>query len=181
MNEFKILFTGPMGAGKTTAIASISDTAPVLTDVSNSDQSVDKVSTTVGLDYGQLTLDNGDRLRLFGTPGQERFDFLWKILVSGSLGVVILLNNASKTPFDDLNLFLTAFAETLKTMPCVIGVGRLDTHPHPSLDEYADFLESKQLIVPIIATDVRQSSNVRLLLDLLLTQVELNTPSTPTP
>jgi signal recognition particle receptor subunit beta len=60
---------------------------PVVTDVVNTDtSSVDKATTTVGLDFGMLTLDNGDRLRLFGTPGQARFDFLWKILARNTLG-----------------------------------------------------------------------------------------------
>ena len=80
MTEYKLLFTGPMGAGKTTAIAAVSEVAPVITDVQNTDQSVLKERTTVGLDFGLLSLDNGDRIRLFGTPGQMRFDFLWKIL-----------------------------------------------------------------------------------------------------
>ncbi len=165
-----------MGAGKTTAIASISETPPIKTDVDNNDASVDKSHTTVGLDYGQLTLDNGDRLRFFGTPGQDRFDFLWKILVVNSLGVVILINNASTAPLDDLDKFLKAFAAELKTMPCVIGVGRFETHPEPNLDRYADFIAEKQLLIPVIACDVRRSADVRLLIDLLLTQIELSLP-----
>jgi signal recognition particle receptor subunit beta len=176
MNEYKILFTGPMGAGKTTAISSISETAPVLTDVYNNDTSVDKASTTVGLDYGQLTLDNGDRVRFFGTPGQDRFDFLWKILITNSLGLVILINNASEAPLQDLDKFLTVFETELKTMPCVIGVGRMNAHSKPSLDDYANFIAQKHLIIPIIASDVRRAGDVRFLIDLLLTQIEFSTP-----
>jgi signal recognition particle receptor subunit beta len=71
MREYKIVFTGTMGAGKTTAIAAISETPPVVTDVANNDASLAKAKTTVGLDFGQLTLDTGDRLRLFGTPGRR--------------------------------------------------------------------------------------------------------------
>ena len=59
-----------MGAGKTTAISVVSEMTPVVTDVHNSDLSVAKARTTVGLDFGQFTLGNGDRIRLFGTPGQ---------------------------------------------------------------------------------------------------------------
>jgi uncharacterized protein len=176
MNEYKILFTGPMGAGKTTAIASISETAPVVTDVINNDKAVSKTHTTVGLDYGQLTLDNGDRIRFFGTPGQERFDFLWKILIIDSIGLVILMNNASAAPLEDLNKFLVAFESELSSMPCVIGVGRLETHSSPSVDDYAEYLAQKQLLIPIVACDVRRASDVRLLIDLLLTQIELSIP-----
>lgn len=71
MREHKIILTGTMGAGKTTAIAAVSETPPIVTDVVNNDRSVDKAQTTVGFDYGQLTLDNGDRIRLFGTRGRS--------------------------------------------------------------------------------------------------------------
>ena len=98
MNEYKILFTGTMGAGKSTAINTLSETESINTDVLNSDSSVQKERTTVGLDFGQFTLDNGDRIRMFGTPGQARFDFLWKILSKGSLGLIILADNSRPDP-----------------------------------------------------------------------------------
>jgi len=174
MNEYKILFTGTMGAGKTTAINALSDTATVNTDVHNSDTSVDKERTTVGLDFGQFTLDNGDRIRLFGTPGQARFDFLWKILSKGSLGLIILADNSRPDPLADICVFLEGFSDELNTLPCTIGVGRLDTHPNPSLDDYADLLADKNLIFPIIGVDVRRKDDVILLVDTLLAQLEAN-------
>ncbi|HVJ62348.1 MAG TPA: hypothetical protein VM555_06505, partial [Tahibacter sp.] len=80
-SEFKIVFTGPMGVGKTTAIAAISDEAPVSTDVFNTDrEAFDKALTTAGLDYGHIALDDGTAVRLYGTPGQARFRFMWDIL-----------------------------------------------------------------------------------------------------
>src|SRR4051812_2896224 len=111
MREHKILFTGTMGAGKTTAIGAVSEVPPLVTDVMNTDTSSAKAMTTVGLDFGLLTLDNGDRLRLFGTPGQARFDFLWKILVRNSLGLVILVDNSSADPLADLAVYLDGFVD----------------------------------------------------------------------
>ena len=94
--EIKIVFAGPMGAGKTTAIRSISDTPPVSTEVDNTDRAAyDKESTTVALDYGQLLLDDGTAVRLYGTPGQERFSFMWEILCSGAIGVILLIDGSS--------------------------------------------------------------------------------------
>ena len=82
--EIKILFTGSMGAGKTTAIASVSDVAPVQTEAVNSDLSQhSKTHTTVAMDYGEVQLAGGDRLRLYGTPGQRRFNVMWQILGRG--------------------------------------------------------------------------------------------------
>ena len=80
MSELKILISGTTGAGKTTAIRAVSEIAPVSTDVRNTDAAVDKALTTAGMDYGELTLDNGEKLYLYGTPVQERFDFMWNIL-----------------------------------------------------------------------------------------------------
>ena len=173
MNEYKILFTGTMGAGKTTAIASVSETTPIVTDVTNSDLSVAKARTTVGLDFGQLTLDNGDRIRLFGTPGQSRFDFLWKILARNALGLIILIDNSRPDPLEDLDIYLDGFAEELTSLPCVIGVGRLGTHPLPDIDRYGDALAGRDLIVPVIPVDVRERADVILLIDTLLAQIDV--------
>lgn len=161
-----------MGAGKTTAIRAISDIDPIVTDVANHDRSVDKERTTVGLDYGMLVLDNGDRIRLFGTPGQARFDFLWSILARKALGLVILLDNSRPDPQADLVVYLDGFADSLATLPCVIGVGRLDTHPRVTLEQYADVLEARGMVVPVLAVDVRQRADVVLLIDTLLGQIE---------
>lgn len=172
MKEYKLLITGTMGAGKTTAIRSISDTAPIVTDVVNHDKSVDKARTTVGLDYGMLALDNGDRIRLFGTPGQARFDFLWQILAKNALGLVILIDNSRPDPLADLTMFLDGFATHLETLPCVIGVGRTETHPATTLDHYADLLEARGMVFPILPVDVRQRADVVSLIDTLLGQIE---------
>lgn len=172
MNEYKILFTGTMGSGKTTAIGSVSETPPVVTDVHNSDTSVAKSRTTVGLDYGQLTLPGGDRVRLFGTPGQTRFDFLWQVLSKNALGLIVLCDNSRPKPLDDLSVYLDGFSEQLDQMPCVVGVGRLDTHRAPDLDAYAERLARHGRVLPVIPVDVRRKDDVVLLIDLLLAQLE---------
>ena len=110
-----------MGAGKTTAIGAVSETAPIVTDVLNNDTSHAKERTTVGLDFGQLTLENGDRLRLFGTPGQLRFDFLWKILSQNAIGMILLTDNSRPDPLADLRVYLQGFAKELSGM-ALLGV-----------------------------------------------------------
>lgn len=172
MNEYKILVTGTMGAGKTTAIGAISDSPPVVTDVPNHDPSVAKAATTVGLDFGVLTLDGGDRVRLFGTPGQARFDFLWKILARNAIGIVLLADNSRPDPLQDLAVYLDGFDEELRRLPCAVGVGRLPSHPAPTLDDYVTLLAARGLAIPVLDVDVRRRGDVLMLLDTLLAQME---------
>jgi len=172
MKEYKLVFTGTTGAGKTTAITAISEAPPVKTDVTNTDETLNKKSTTVGLDFGQINLANGDRLRLFGTPGQTRFDFMWKILVKDAFGIIILIDNSRPNPLDDLNLYIDGFKQELLTIPCVVGVGRTETHAYPSLDEYSNALEKLNLILPVISVDVRNTEDVNMLISILMAQTE---------
>ncbi|SFU80124.1 hypothetical protein SAMN05216350_105218 [Polaromonas sp. YR568] len=172
MTEYKILLTGTTGAGKTTAIAAISETAPVRTDVRNNDRAFAKATTTVGLDYGELTLDNGDKLRLYGTPGQERFHFMWSILARGALGLVVLIDNTRPDPLADLAVYLKGFNSLIHETACVVGIGRMDTHPQPDLGAYSEALHCAGVLCPLVPVDVRDQSQVLMLMDLLLTQFE---------
>jgi signal recognition particle receptor subunit beta len=170
--EQKILFTGTMGAGKTTAIAAISEIKPLNTDVRNNDLSVGKTMTTVGLDYGELTIGEDEKLRLYGTPGQQRFDFMWKILARGALGVVILVDNSRPDPLADLDVYLDGFADLIAEAACVVGVGKTESHPLPDIDAFALRMEAKGVFCPVLAIDVRDPKQVQQLLDLLLLQLE---------
>lgn len=172
MKEHKILLTGTMGAGKTTAIRAVSEVEPISTDVTNTDRRVDKEMTTVGFDYGILTLADGDRIRLYGTPGQERFRFMWSVLAKGALGLIVLADNSRPDPLSDLRVYLHGFASELETMPCVIGVGRTESSPTPSLDDYAAAVQAQGLVLPVLAVDVRERDDVVLLIDVLMSQLE---------
>ncbi len=175
MAEYKILITGPMGAGKTTAIGTVSEIGVVSTDVKNSDivQS-QKATTTVAMDYGQITLDGGDQLRIYGTPGQERFDFMWKILSRGALGLIILLDNARPAPLLDLNKFLDGFGPLIAETGAVIGVSNKPSVPKsPSIEAYYEVMASRNMVLPLFEVDVRKKDDVLLLVDSLLSVLEI--------
>lgn len=166
--EYKLLFAGPMGAGKTTAIGAISDAAPVTTEAHNSDRVQHaKAQTTVAFDYGEVALEGGDRLRLYGMPGQSRFDFMWKIASEGALGVVLLLDQTRPAPLEDLALYVGAFETHAANASMVIGVGR-----GSRVDEYSQWLATRGYSIPLFTVDVRRRQDVLLLLDALLNQVE---------
>ena len=167
-----MVFTGTTGAGKTTAINAISEIPAVKTDVVNTDVTLNKEFTTVGLDFGQLNLANGDRVRLFGTPGQIRFDFMWRILTRDAFGLIILIDNSRPDPLSDLKLYLDGVVKELSETPCVIGVGRTELHPVPSIDDFATALEKIGYVIPVVPVDVRQPTDVILLIELLMAQAE---------
>jgi len=172
--ELKLLFAGPMGAGKTTAIRSISESAPILTEARNSDlQRNAKAETTVAFDYGEVTLEGGEKLRLYGMPGQSRFDFMWSILSDGALGVVILTDNSVADPIGELATFIEAFTDLASRAAVVVGVGRFEAGT-TTLDDYGEWLSGKGLPIPVLPVDVRRRDDVLLLLDALIHQIEIH-------
>ena len=172
--ELKIVFTGTMGAGKTTAIGAISDSATLSTEAPISDGAMGaKTMTTVGFDYGECLLDEGMTLRLFGTPGQERFRFMWDILGAGAFGLVVLADNTRADPIGDVEQYLRAFAPHVPPRPMVVGVGRLADSPSPPLDAYCERLGQAGWDVPVIEVDVRRPQDVRLLLSVLVSMAEV--------
>jgi signal recognition particle receptor subunit beta len=169
-NNYKLIFTGPSGAGKSTAIASLSDIPVVTTEEKSTDliPGVYKKTITVALDYGMIRLKNDDKIHLYGTPGQERFNFMWDILTEGGLGLILLLDNARTDPIEDMQFFLKAFAEFIQKTKVVIGVTRTDMAPQPKLKEYHRKLKEMGLNLPIFAVDARSQREVSLLLQALL-------------
>lgn len=171
-DEFKILFTGPMGAGKTTAIGQLSDDDCVSTDVVNTDlEQCDKEMTTAGLDYGYISLPDGSGVRLYGTPGQERFRFMWPILANNAAGVILLLNGEHPALETHLDLYADAFANNGDT-PLVVGIGRISSDDFARIDRVTEKLAARQLFVPVISVDVRERDDVLLLVETLLCQIE---------
>jgi len=173
--QYKILFAGTMGAGKTTAIRAVSQVPVVSTDVANLDTKAhEKATTTVGLDYGEVQLEDGSVLRLYGAPGQLRFQFMWDILTRGALGAVILLDNTRPDPLEDLALHLKSFESLLRRGAAVIGIGRTETHPEPTVDRYCDYLAEQGFVVPVLSVDVRRREDVLTLLDTLFSALEMS-------
>lgn len=170
MSQYKIIFTGPVGAGKTTAIQTVSEIPVVKTDVAASDTTkLHKTMTTVAMDYGLINLDGGSKVHLYGTPGQERFDFMWDILTNGGNGLILLLNNSREDPFTDMRLFLGAFKQFIADTKIAIGVTQTDKSSKPTIAEYDTQAKASGLTRPtIFAIDARVKQDVTLLVQSLL-------------
>lgn len=177
MEQHKIIFTGPVGAGKTTAINALSDIPTVKTDVRASDMpAMRKKRTTVALDYGRINLDSGERIHLYGTPGQERFDFMWEILTEGGIGLILLLDNTRQDPFQDMRYFLGVFQEFIRNTQVAIGITRMDLRRCPLIADYHKALHGTGLNPPIFDVDARRRSDVALLVRALLYSLDPGLP-----
>lgn len=171
-HKFKVVFSGPMGAGKTQAISALSDIPVVSTETKNTDIQTDaKALTTVGMDYGELKLSNGQTIGLFGTPGQERFNFIWSILAEGALGVIILINHSVPDPVADLKHYLETF-QGFYDGRIVIGISKVDVKPEVPFSIYQDYLEENGLTLPVFPVDMRKRDDVMLLIETIVTSLE---------
>jgi len=169
MNADKIIFAGPVGAGKTTAIGAISETPPVGTDVACTDGSHQlKATTTVAMDYSYITLEDGTRIDLYGTPGQSRFDFMWDILTQGGIGLVLLIPRDHPEPVEQMEYYLDAFDGFVSCTGAVIGLTRGGIDDRVPLEDFQARLFERDQILPVFEVDARQSKDVTILIHALL-------------
>src|SRR5579884_3362109 len=122
----KIVVTGPFAAGKTTLIRTISEITVLSTEKGITDETRSrKTDTTVAMDFGRITIDRDLVLYLFGTPGQDRFDFMWEILGEGMLGYVLLVDAERDESLHEAVGILRAFRRMAR-VPFVVGLNRAD-------------------------------------------------------
>lgn len=169
---FKILIAGGFGAGKTTLVSAISEVRPLRTEealtsvgASHDDlQGVEnKTTTTVAMDFGRLTLGARRVLYLFGTPGQERFWFMWDDLSYGALGAVVLADTRRLADcFGSVDYFEKRGLGFVVAINCFDGADRYD----PGEVRAALDLDPR---VPVVLCDARQPESVK---NVLITLVE---------
>jgi uncharacterized protein len=163
----KIVVTGPFSAGKTTMIRTISEITVLSTERGITDETRSrKTDTTVAMDFGRITIDRDLVLYLFGTPGQDRFDFMWEILGEGMLGYVILVDASRPDSLEEAVGIREAFRRMAR-VPFVVGLNRAD-----GLDEDEEAnVRSRldlDLDVPVVPCDVTDRESVKSVLLALL-------------
>jgi len=167
----KIIVSGPFGSGKTTLIKHVSDEQFSGKDVPTTGALAHlKSMTTVGLDFGILNVDDDLDVHLFGTPGQSRFNFMWKILSKGALGGVLLVDTASERALVEAQEMIKTWG-SLENFPLVIGATKQDVAEAITLDALTEILDSKN--TPMFSVDARKREDNRMLVMALLQEILL--------
>ncbi|WP_017609656.1 GTP-binding protein [Nocardiopsis xinjiangensis] len=170
----KIIVAGGFGAGKTTLVSSVSEIAPLSTEevMTEASYGVDdlggveeKTTTTVALDFGRITIGTDIVLYLFGTPGQDRFWFMWEELAAGALGAVVLADTRRlDTCFHAVDFF------ERKGVPFIVAVNRFEGSTEYSAEEVREALDVPEN-VPVVAADARERKSSKEVLVELVTHV----------
>lgn len=166
---YKIIFTGPVGAGKTTAITSISDVDTIQTEEVATDITKQmKDNTTVALDYGSIILKDQTKIHLYGTPGQKRFDFMWDILTTGGIGLLLLIDGSDIKALEHLKFFINSFKNFIAETSVVVGITKQEEKKHYDIEEYQSALDGGQPVIPIFEIDARNKKDIALMVETLL-------------
>lgn len=158
-----MVVSGAVNAGKTEFIKAISEIEVVSTERrATDDTKMIKKETTVAMDFGRITIDSDIILYLFGTPGQERFWFMWDDLVDGALGAVVLLDTRRiEECFAAVDYFES------RGVPFVAVVNQFPDAGSYSLEEVRDALALSEH-VPLVRADARSRESVKMVLIALL-------------
>ncbi len=169
----KIVFVGNVGSGKTTAIASLSESPMLGTEVRATEQDAlhRKPTTTVGVEYGTTHIHN-TKLHLYGTPGQRRFDFMASIACQGAIGMIVMIDNAHPQPLAEMAYFLQRHGDYLKNHPAVVAITHYDDNTTQTyLIEYHRYLREHGISCPVMRLDARERPQVRRVVEKLYAEI----------
>ncbi len=210
MKELKIIFAGTRGSGKTTAISTLSET-PVysVTGHGEADPAAVHHPTSAAMDCGEILLEGGQRIKLYSTHlgrrlNKTRRETLYRETLSNNqnnhnsqsskctatqggvftgnvLGIAVLINNAARTPLEELDWYLQQLSSTMYSpiysttahTAIAIGITHTDQSNCPSMDLYHQFMREKKLCYPLFPVDTRRSKDVNVLLEAMMALLQV--------
>jgi signal recognition particle receptor subunit beta len=165
----RLLITGTPGSGKSSAIRALSDTAPKVSNIyENSPHLAPSGAGAVMLDYGEMFIDEDHKLEIYATPGQRRFQFMWRTLARQAMGVIVMIDNRRPNPIGDMRIYLDNFSDILDPRSIVVGVNYHGVPGGPRLEEYVAACADLGWVAPMVAVDPRDKADNLYLLAALL-------------
>ncbi len=146
LHQYKIVFGGTMGSGKSTAIKALSEIEVLGTEALNTD------------------IESHEK--------QDRFDFIWSVICKGAIGTIVMIDHAAENPLFDLDQFIQAFQPFGNNI--VIAISHIDRKPERTLSMYREWLRQKALNYPLFFIDARQKDDVLLLVETLIATIEVH-------
>lgn len=172
VEPIKLVFAGPMGAGKTTAIRSIADGEPVSTEMPMTDGARgDKHTTTVAFDFATIVLDDGQPLFVYGLPGQDYLAHMRPIILRGAIGVVLVLDGSDPDVATHCAHWLASLRESGAPPALVIGVTKAELSADFSLAALRATLGADRGRVPVFTFDARDRQQAEHLVRALLVSI----------
>lgn len=172
MKSFKIVVTGPFNSGKTTLVKTLCELSMTTErPLTREEEKRKKPSTTVGMDFGVIDLGDGYYVRIFGTPGQRRFSFIWHILAKSMHGYILMVDSTDESSIIEAQEMLEEFRSIYPTTPFIVAANKQDLEGAltPEDVKIAMSLGDEINVVPSIAKDHESAWNVlRTLLEIII-------------
>jgi uncharacterized protein len=160
MQSVKVVITGPFNAGKTTFIKAVSEITVLSTERQVSATSGEgDGETTVAMDFGRITVSDDVVLYLFGTPGQERFSFMWETLSEGMLGFVLLVDADAPQSYEDARQMINFFTE-MSDVPFIVAANKVMADDEEALRRVRSDLGLTDE-TPLLPVDARDRDSVK--------------------